>query len=344
MAVATLSTSRLVAAVAKVESAYGDAIGTTAPAGGTDDVTLIDSENPVSVQIGTQRVQPHTSSFTKTAKDLITTQLAQVTMQGLVQAPAALATVDNGWNGQSALFQSCGITQAVGTPGSGNITLTPSTKAALKSAGIKVEMDGALHNLTGVYGTALTISADTATNVKPRWSYTGLGLYEAPSLSTISGVTAPDRAESILGATATITPSGGAAYGNADGLILDGFSFSISPTVGQVTSVLDATGIERLLHVNRDPTLSVTIAMDLRSAATVSYDDLFPDLTGSTDHAVNILWGTAPLEWEITVPTAQLVAISPPSTKNGYRVITLTYNLRHATANSEWEMIVGNPS
>lgn len=341
---ATLSTSRLVAAVAKVESTYGDAIGTTNPAGGTDDVTIIDSENPIAVQIGTQRVQPHTSSFTKTAKDLITSQLAQVSMQGLMQGPATLATVDNGWNGLSAILQSCGMTVSVGTPGSGNITLTPSTKAALKSIGTKVDMDGVVHSLTGVYGTALTITGDTGANVKPRWSYTGLGLYEEPAIGTISGVTAPDRAYSCLGATCSITPSAGSAYNSANGLILDSFSLSISPTVGQVTDVLDSTGVNRLLHVNRDPTLSVTIAIDLNDSANLDYEDWHGDLIGSTDHAVNILWGTNPGKWEITVPTAQVIGISPPSTKNGYRVQTYTYNLRHATANSEWEMIVGNPS
>lgn len=341
MAVATLSTSRLVSAVAKVETTYGTDV---TPAGGTDDVTLIDSENPVSVQIGTQRIQPHTSSFTKTAKDLITTQLAQVSMQGLMQGPATLSTVDNGWNGQSALFQSCGITQTIATPGTSDIVLTPSTKTALKSATVKVDLDGTVHALTGVYGTALTLSADTATNVKPRWNYTGLGLYVAPTITTLSGVTAPDRAQSVLGATASITPSGGGAYNAADGLILDAFSLSISPTVGQVTNVLDSTGIERLLHVNRDPMLSITLAVDLQSGANLAYDDLFPDLTGSVDHAVNILWGTTPGKWEITVPTAQLVGISPPSTKNGYRVVTLTYNLRHATANTEWSINCGNPS
>lgn len=338
---ATLSTSRLVAMVAKVESTYGT---DSSPAGGTDDVTLIDSENPVSVSIGTQRIQPHTSSFTKTAKDLITTQLATVRCSGLMNYPATLATIDNGWNGMAALFRSCGITQTVGTPGSGNITLAPSTKAALVSATAKIDLDGVVHTVAGMYGTSLEIAADTGANVKPRWTYSGLGLYAEPAIGTLSSVTAPDRASSVLDATCTITPSGGSAYNEANGLVLDSFRLRIPVSVGQVNSVLAATGVAQLLHTDRDPMLDVTIAMELNDSANLDYEDIHGDLIGSTDHLVNILWGTNPGKWEITVPTAQLVGISAPSTKNGYRIVTLTYNLRHATANSEWEMQVGSPS
>lgn len=338
---ATLSTSRLVAMVAKVEATYG---ADPTLAGGTDDVTLIDSENPVSVDIGVQGVQPHTSAFTKTAKRLITTQLQTVRAQGKFNYPAALATVDNGWNGQSALFQSCGITVTAGTPGSGNMTLAPSTKAALKSTYAKIEMDGVVHSVAGMYGTSLEISADTGSNVVPRWTYSGMGLYAEPAIGTISSVTAPDRAASILDATCGITPSGGSAYNEADGLILDSFRLRIPVSVGQVNSVLAPTGISRLLHTDRDPMFEVTLAMDLNDSANLDYEDIHGDLIGSTDHALNILWGSSPGKFEITIPTAQLVGISAPSTKNGYRIITLTYNLRHATANSEWEMQVGNPS
>lgn len=334
---ATASLSRFVTCVAKVEGTYA-----TDPtlAGGTDDVTLIDSSDPIGMNQQVIRVQPHRSSFTHNVKDMAGRTLWDVTLQGVLQGSGSLGAVANGWTGQSALFQSAGFTQTVNAGTS--LVLTPSTRSAQKSAYIKLELDGVLHTIAGCYGDLdIFGSVDLG---KVRWQYRGTGLYSAPTAASISSVTAPDRAESCLGMTATITPSDGSAYAYADGLYLDGFRYKVNAASAPVDALNASYGVARMLYVDRAPTLELTVVLDTASA-TLDYVDTYGDVLDSTvTHNISILWGTSPNKFKLLWPTAQLVSVGRPTTKKGYRVQTLSYKVMHATAETESTFTIGNPS
>lgn len=338
---ATLSTARLVAAIAKSESTYGT---DSSPAGGTDDVTIIESENPWSANIGTVRIQPHRKSFTHPAKDLITRQLADVRMSGLFQGPTTRGVLDNGTSGMVALFKAAGVHAALTTGANGVVTLTQATKAQTVSATVKLDLDGMTCNVLGMLGNGLEIFADVTSNPKPRWSLTGVGLYAAPVIGTIGSVVAPDRAISILGGSASITPAGGSAYNCADGLILDSWRLRFAPAAGVVESMCSATGVDSLISTDRNPMLECTIAVDTNDSANLDIEDVYADLVGSSEHAVALQWGADPYLTRLTAATAQVVSIAGPTTKNGYRVITLNYKLYSATPEGEFALVIGNPA
>jgi hypothetical protein len=252
---------------------------------------------------------------------------------------------DNGVNGLIALFKSAGL-HNTNTSGGGNPTISwaPATKAQTVSATVKVDLDGADCSVPGCFGTNLELFGDTGANVKPRWRYSGIGKYIEPAIGTISGVTAPDRATSMLGATASITPSGGSAYTCANGLVLASWAVRFPATVGQVSSICQATGIDSLIHADRNPSMELTLAVDLNDSANLDFEDIYGDMIGSTTHLITLTWGTDPYKWKINVPTAELTNVSGTSTVNGYRVVTISYDLFHATANSEITIAVGNPA
>lgn len=342
---AELSRSRLLTCVAKVESAWGT---DSTPAGGTDDVTVIESENPWSPNIERVAIRPHTASFTKQVKSAIGSQLAGVSLQGLLQGPSTRGTPDNGTAGMIALFNACGLHETNTTGVSGTVSFAPATVAQATSATVKMAGENILWSAPGFFGTSLTLSGDTSNNIKPRWAVQGIAKYVEPAITSggIASVTAPDRAVSALGGTASITPSGGNAYSCATTPALELLSWSVnfSATVGQVRSVCASTGISQLIHADRTGTMSLTMALESDDSATLDYEDIHGDLIGQTTHLVTLTWGTDPYKWKINVPTAELASISPPTTINGFRAVTITYDLFHATANSEITIAVGNPA
>lgn len=343
---AVLSRSRLLTCVAKVESSWGS---DSSPAGGTDDVTVIESENPWSPNIERVAIRPHTAAFTKQVKSVIGAQLASVSLQGLLQGPATKGTPDNGFAGLVALFNACGLHETNTTGGANdNTSFAPATVAQATSATVKMAGEDVVWSAPGFFGTSLTLSGDTSNNVKPRWAVQGIAKYVEPAITSggIASVTAPDRAVSALGGTASITPSGGSAYSCATTPALDLLSWSvnISANVGQVRSMCASTGISKLIHADRTGTMSLTMALESDDSATLDYEDIHGDLIGQTTHLVTLTWGTDPYKWKINVPTAELASISAPTTVNGFRAVTITYDLFHATANSEITIAVGNPS
>lgn len=339
---ATLSRSRLVSCIAKSESSWGS---DASPAGGTDDVTVIDSENPWSPNIESTSIRPHTASFTKQVKNVIGAQLAGVSLQGLMQGPATKGTPDNGTNGMIALWKSAGLHNTNTTGGANDVvTWTPATKAQAVSATVEMDLDGYVCQVLGCFGSSLELFGDTGANAKPRWRYTGVGKYVEPAIGTISSVAAPDRATSALGGTASITPSGGSAYTCASGLVLNSWNIRFNSTIGSVRSVCESTAIKELIYADRTAQMTLQLAVDVNDSANLDIEDIHGDLIAQTTHLVTLTWGTDPYAWKINVPTAELMSISPPSTVDGYRVITVTYDLFHATANSEITIAVGNPA
>lgn len=328
---ATPSIGRFVAVAAKVEGSYND--GTTTAAGGTDDVTIIDSSDPVGLNEQVITVQPHRSSFTQNVADMAGRSLWDVSLQGLVQGSGAAGAVANGFTGMSALWQAAGFTQTLNAGTS--IVFTPSTYAAQKSVALKIETHGGFHSILGAYGD-LEIFGSTALG-KARWMWRGTGLYNAtPTLATLSGVTAPDRAESILGATAIITPSDGSAYNLAGGFWVDSFRYRVNAQPVPVEALNATTGgVARLLYVDRAPTLDLTLVCEM-GTTNLDYADLYGDkLHATVRHALSLTWGTTPNQFAMSWPTMQLRTIGKPTNKNGYRVQTLSYKVMHATAESE---------
>jgi len=333
---ATLSKERNVKVLAEVEATYN-----TSPtlAGGTDDVTVVDSPNPVTPNFGVVSQRPHSDSFTYTTKDQITTQLWNVALQFMMQGSTSrTGNTVNGFKGLSALLQSSGMTETVGA----DIVFTPSAMSALKSAYCTVDTDGILHTIGGMVGnTIFRGSPETAGVI---CSYTGAGMYTAPTLATTSGYVGPDRAQPFRSITGGIKPSGGTLYNPAAGLCFDSFEFNRGFSNANVICAGASTGIAKIEGNDAMPTLQLIMALEKSATAGVlDYTDLYSDLTSRVDHWVQFQYGSGTNIVQFDFPTAQLLNIVP-GVKNGYRIVTCTYKIRHATANSEFSITCGSPA
>ena len=337
MAAAQLSRTRIKPALFKAETTYG-----TDPtlAGGTDDVTLINSDDPIKPDFEGIPVRPHGASFTHTIKDIIGKRKTRVDCSFLMQGASVLPVTTtvpavNGFTGNMAAWKSCGCT--VTAAASTTVTIKPSTVAALESVYTKIEENGILWAIAGMYGNIRMSGGTGQPGVV--CAYSGTGKYIEPTKATVSGFVGPDRSEPALSVTASITPSGGSAYNAADGLILDNFTLDLGTQVNDVDDITEATGLEKLLFTDRRPTMQVVIAQDAHDTSALDFDEIFGDLTGRVVHAVSIAWGTTPNLFTLAGPTAQLINATPGS-KNGYKTLTLDYFLQHATAETEWSITI----
>lgn len=334
---ATLSRTRIKKALFKVEGTYGS---DPSPAGGTDDVLLINSDDPVRPDFEAIQVRPHGSSFTHTIKDIIGKRKVGVTVSALMQGAGILPVgtavpAVNGFTGLMALWKAARCT--VTAENSDTVHIRPSTIAALQSVYGKIEEDGILWTIAGMYGNMRMSGGPGQPGVLCQ--FTGTGKYTEPADSTISGFVGPDRSEPFLGVTASITPSLGNAYDPGDGLVLDNFTFDTGTTINDVDDVTEATGLDRLLMTDARPTAQLVIAQDGGNTANLDFDEIYGDLTSRTVHGLSIAWGTTPNRVTLAVPTAQLLNAQPGS-KNGYKILTLDYKCQHATAETEWNITI----
>lgn len=338
---ATESIARLSTIIAKTEVTPGTDVS---PAGGTDDVTIVDSENTWQMQAGFVAIDAHRTSFTPATKDAVNQITAAVNCQGLLQGPTTRGVPDNGSAGMLALFTSAGVHSVNTTGASGTCQLKPATKAQWLPATVKGEMDGFTVAVPYCMGTSLDMFADLQANVKPRWSYAGIGNYTEPVIGSIASVAAPDRAVSAIPTAASITPSGDSAYNCAAGLVLMSWRLRVNPQIGIVSSMCAENGVVSFKPIARRSTLELTLAVDTNDSVTVDIEDVHSDLKNSINHAVAFGWGADPYKWAFAAATAQI--ISPPAftTVNGVRAITVAYKLFSATAEGEWTLAVGNPT
>lgn len=327
----TVSRTRVTACMAKLESTYGT---DPTPAAATDDVLTYDS--PVSIKPTSDRFEfrPHGTSFTRQA-DIISMRRAEIQLNSLLSTSGVNGTIAvNGFAGLDALLSACGATT---TPSAGtNITLKPSTIAALQSATIWAKTGAFIHKANGVVMNCI-MTGNPRGGVQCQ--FRGTGLYAAPvAVSTTfdAWTGGTQRAKAFLGVGATIN------NGSSFTPVLRNFTHDFGVEITLLENANATTGLEGIFQIDRNPTLELTIAKDDYGSATITYDEWFTDWlsAGPTTHAVAFTVSTGVNAIAASYPTAQL--IMPDIRDNGgIHDLALMYKLQHATAETEWLYTLG---
>lgn len=332
---ATLSRSQILKCVAKVESTYGT---DPTPAGGTDDALLVESATPVQLNVGVVDLRSHTGSFTRRVS-IPTTRLYDVNCSWYVQGSGALGATANGWAGHGALIQAAAVTQTISAGTS--ITWAPSTIAALKSVTAYFYMDGVRYVVKGLVG---TVSLSGRANDGVRCNFRGQGLYAAPDTTDISGYTGgTDRAQAFIGATITLTRSGGSPYNAAGGLVFEGFQFDTGTVVTPVMDATEATGIDTLLVTDRAERLRVDIALDANGSAAKTFAHWHTDALSQTWDVYSIKWGSGTGKViEIIVGDANGGALVERVQTSGtdYRRLSAESRICNTANEAQWSIVI----
>lgn len=328
--------------IAPVMAKRESTIGTdAAPSGGTDDLLSYSSANPFTMSLEHVPLNPHRSTLTSSSPDIPTQRVWNIDLQFMLQGSgSAGASNVNGYAGLAALLTACGNkeTTAVST----SLTYAPATIAQLNtpsssspkcgSATVWGEYDGKLHKATGVWGN-MVMSGNPRGGVNCQ--FRGMGLYAVPTHAAISGHTGgTNRAQAFVGATATITRSGGSAYTPR----LLGFTFDMGMQTQIADDAVGSTGLHSIVPVGRAPKLTVTIGLDAQDGGNLDYEQIYADCTTPTDHAISIAHGSGTGKvWTLTAATAQPMTVQP-GTDGALRTAIITYKLYSTTAEAEWAL------
>ena len=141
---------------------------------------------------------------------------------------------------------------------------------------------------------------------------------------------------SFLGVNMQITPSGGSAYTPVGST----FSFDAGTSFETVENFNSATGIEAIIHIDRNPSMTVSIAQDNYASAALTYANIFANIFAQTTHNVTFTLGSTNGNIAtFTAPTAQLVD-AQPRLNGGHRNIDLMYKVQGgSSAESEYSIV-----
>lgn len=214
-----------------------------------------------------------------------------------------------------------------GTPNS--LMITPASLSKQRSSVMQCEYDGALHTAEGVVG---TFSIMFRVGEEPVIKFSGFGLYNEPTLGTM---TAPDpgekKSKAFIGATGGIRSVGSLTN---YGFTLQSAELVYQAKIGRIPDALDTSngGLKMLVATSRKPTLKIEMAMDVDSAANLTYPQIYSNLTNST--GFDLYWQFTDL-WPRThlfsFPKAQPVGIDF-ARGDGVRNIALNLTLPRATS------------
>lgn len=318
------------------------------PVGTIDTLSTVDSPHPFTPQFDSAEYRPHSTSFTR-RKNIITIQQWNVTTKWWMCGPnsvGAAAHLVNGFAAQSALYCAAGAQMVVvGTTTS--ITFSPATTTQLVTpsppatpqttpmcgpATIWAAYDGSLlHKATGCWG---NVVIEGSVNTGVTATFTGTGLYAAPTAATIANYAADALPRPIFrGITGTIT---GASTAYTP--VIQSFKHDFGMTATRITDGNAATGLKRMLAGDRNPTLQLVIAMDTDSTSTEPYATLYADMAAAQTHAVTFKIGVgATTVATHTYGQAQLLKITP-GVLNGYGILTLDYKLQNSVNETDWSI------
>ena len=328
------SRERRCSLLAKLESTYAT---DPTPAAATDDLFTFDS--PVALKAQSERFdfRPHGNTFTRN-RDIVAARWYDINFKTVLQTSGANGTIAvNGFAGLDAALSASACTSTP-TPAMTPTTIvyTPSTIALLESATIWANQDGFIYEANGaVLNCVMTGSPRGGVEC----AFKGMGLYVAPVAvgSTFANWTGgTPRFQPFLGVTATI--NNGASFTP----VLRNFTFDMGNQLMRLENGNDSTGIERFLVIDRDPKLTVVIAVDNYASANISHDEWYTDWlsSGPTFHEVDWTVSTTTNTIDFDFNTAQLIdpAITPGG---GVRNFELGYKLQSTTVEGEWKITMG---
>jgi hypothetical protein len=327
----TISRSKKAPAIAKIETTYGT---DPTPTGAANAFHTIDSAVTAAPNVSRIDFNVHGSSFTRPVGQIGARTMGQrfnFMLEGKSGSPGTAHPT-------GAVLRSCGMAEALS--GTISVTYSPQAMVSMESSTIVVEHDGVLHETNGWYGN-IRMVAGPRDGI--RCSVDGRGLFKEPSQGTIASHTPGVlNAKAFLSVGLTITPLGGSAYTP----VLKSWTFNRGIVIEDVEDANSATGINRLLITDADPSIELVVALDTDASANLKYagtatNAIYENLQNARTHAVAFshATGSAGNKIAFSGPTLQLVNAAP-TPGGGHRNVTLSYAGRHATANSEFSFTI----
>lgn len=292
------------------------------------------SQNPITVQTNDTEINPHNSTLSRT-KDLIGQRWYQINVGGpLIGGAAGVAPpFDDLWTAGGLQGAQCAGTAT-------KYRYAPATLAEQRSSKFACELDGKVHQSSGVVGT-LTISASVGGEC--RWQFAGSGLYQVPQHGTFATVLSgawsggTDNSASWLGAAGTIRRSG---TFTTYSMVVQSFELAMNCTVSRIDDANQANGLKMFIVTDRNPKLTMTMAMDVDSAANLTYENIFADLMASTTHDVNFSYtDLGSHAFVFNFPKAQVKSPSL-AVSDGVRTISIPYKLSQASTAGDDEFSI----
>jgi hypothetical protein len=215
-------------------------------------------------------------------------------------------------------------------------TYAPATIAQLASATIQTAHT-MLHTATGCYGD-LNITATAGREM--RATYTGQGLYSAPTIGSIGtwsvGTTGVNRAIAYKGVTGTIA-NGVDAWATPT---VQSFTFRAGNDIRQIPDAFSATGLKKLFFADRNPTAEIVFALDTDTTGVIiQADEFYTNWLASTTWDVQLVHGATPGNINtFNADTAQVVNVQEGE-GDGFRTLTASLKLQHSTAEAEYSLV-----
>lgn len=323
--------SQHAALMAELETTYGT---DPTPVSGTDDCLIYGSASITEVEVERFELRPINGSFTRQS-DIVAQRMYRHRFNTLLQTSGTNGTIAiNGFKGLDALLSSCRMTSTA-TPAT-NIVYAPSTIAALESCTIWAKQGAYTKKSQGVQGN-VTMKFTPRSGIE--CAFDMLGLYNVPVAHTTewdSYTGGTKRAQPCLNIAMTI--NNGASYTPVVKMI----EFNCGIQFQSIDNMNATTGVERIIIVDADPKIVVTLATDQYASANITYDEWYTDLfsAGPTTHALAWSVGATTNKLAFSVPTAQVIDVKEPE-DNKLMDMQITYKVQHATPQSEFTITAG---
>lgn len=323
----TVSRSRIAPCAAELEATYG-----TDPTidGAQDGFNTTNSDITFNSDIQVTEFRNHGTSFTR-PKDVIGQRVATFNFTTMLQGSGTAGTAVQGVND---LLACSGLTETIVAVTS--TTYRPSTVALLKSATIQTEHNGLTHKGNGCYANMMLKAKAGEPTLA---TFAAQGIYTAPAIGSIAswgvGATGVDRARPNLGITGSI--NNGTDNWVAPTIL--GYDLDAGNDIRRIPDALAATGLKALLFADRNPKMTVSMALDTDVAGVIiQANEFYADIIASVTHAITIVLGaTAGNINTLSVPTGQPTNVQQ-GTGDGFRTLDVTYKVQHATAETEWSL------
>lgn len=300
-----LSRKRLLTAA--IESTYG----TDATPSGTDAVLVRSLEiTPLNADVVERElVRPYLGNF----EQLLGNQHVEVTFEVELAGSGTAGTAPK-WG---PIFRSCGMGETI--VASTSVTYAP-VSSGFESCTLYFDNDGIRHKVTGCRG---TFSMSCEVNAIPTLSFTMMGIYNAPTDTSLPTATYTNQATPVL-----------FRQGNTSSFSIFGYSGilqALSLDIANENIYRELIGgTKEVLLTDRKPAGEVTV-----EAVSLATHDFFSDATGTSTGSLSFTHGTV---------AGNIVAFSSPQTdlgspayadQDGIQMITMPYTATPTTAGND---------
>jgi len=254
-------------------------------------------------------VRPYLGNF----EQLLGNQHVEVTFEVELAGSGTAGTAPK-WG---PIFRACGMGETI--VASTSVTYAP-VSSGFESCTLYFDNDGIRHKITGCRG---TFSMNCEVNAIPTLSFTMMGIYNAPTDTSLPTATYTDQATPVL-----------FRQGNTSSFSIFGYSGilqALSLDIANENTYRELIGgTKEVLLTDRKPAGEVTV-----EAVSLATHDFFTDATGTSTGGLSFTHGTV---------AGNIVAFSSPQTdlgspayadQDGIQMITLPYTATPTTAGND---------